>query len=56
MCLQYKSFENIIGRGEIAHNEGFLLFPSVFYPFGELSAIFIEFEIVVYKLLQFGSA
>ena len=27
---------------------------SVFSPFGELSAIFIEIEIVVCKLLQFG--
>ena len=27
---------------------------SVFYPFGELSAIFITFEIVVCKLLEFG--
>ena len=26
---------------------------SVFYSFGELSAIFIEFEIVVYELFQF---
>ena len=27
---------------------------SVFYPFGELSAIFIKFEIVVCKLFQSG--
>ena len=27
---------------------------SVFYPFGERSAIFIKFEIVVSKLFQFG--
>ena len=27
---------------------------SVFYPFGELSAIFIKFKIVVCKLFQFG--
>ena len=26
----------------------------VFYPFGELSAIFNEFEVVVCKLFQFG--
>ena len=44
-CLQYKSFENTVGKGEIAHNEQFLLFHSVFYLFGELSAIFIKFEI-----------
>ena len=29
MCLQYKSFENTAGKGEIARNEQFLLF-SVF--------------------------
>ena len=28
---------------------------SVFYPFGELSAIFIKFKIVVCKLFQFGT-
>ena len=28
---------------------------SVFYPFGELNAIFIKFEIVVCKVFQFGS-
>ena len=27
---------------------------SVFYPFGELSAIFIKFKIVICKLFQFG--
>ena len=26
-CLQYKSFENTVGKGETAHNEQFLLFP-----------------------------
>ena len=30
MCLQYKSFKNTEGKGEIAHNEQFLLFPQVF--------------------------
>ena len=52
--LPYKSFENTVGKGEIAHNEQFLLYPSVFYPSEELSAIFIKFEIVVCKLFQFG--
>ena len=41
-----------LGKAGIARNEKFLLFP-VFYPFGELSAIF-EFEFVICKLLQFG--
>ena len=27
MCLQYMSFENTVGKGEIACNEQFLLFP-----------------------------
>ena len=26
MCLQYKSFENTVGKGEIARNENFLPF------------------------------
>ena len=29
-CLQYKSFENTVGKGEIAHNEQFLFFPQCF--------------------------
>ena len=32
MCLQYKSFENTVGKGEIARNEQFLLFPQCFPP------------------------
>ena len=32
----------------------FSFFPSVFYPFGGTSAIFIKFKIVVSKLFQFG--
>ena len=44
-CLQYKSFENTVGKGEIAR---------VFYPSGEIFIIFIEFETVVCKLFEFG--
>ena len=29
-------------------------FPTVFYTFGGFYGIFIQFEIVVYKLFQFG--
>ena len=32
-CLKYKSFENTVGKGEIARNEQFLLFPQCFLPF-----------------------
>ena len=31
-CLQYMSFENTVGKGEIARNEQFLLFPQCFLP------------------------
>ena len=31
-CLPYKSFENTVGKGEIARNEQFLLFPQCFLP------------------------
>ena len=31
-CLRYKSFENTVGKGEIANNEQFLLFPQCFLP------------------------
>ena len=30
MSLQHKSFENTVGKGEIAHNEQFLLFLQCF--------------------------
>ena len=33
MCLQLKSFENTVGKGEIAHNKQFLLFPQRFLLF-----------------------
>ena len=31
-CLQYKSFEITVGKGEIARHEQFLLFPQCFLP------------------------
>ena len=33
MCRKYKSFENTVGKGEIAHNEQFLLFSQRFLRF-----------------------
>ena len=53
MCLQYNSFENTMVKGEIACINFSYTF-SVFYSFAELSAIFIKFESVIYKLFQFG--
>ena len=32
-CLQYQTFENTVGKGEIARNEQFLLFPQCFLRF-----------------------
>ena len=43
-CLQYKTFENTMGKEEIARNEQLLLFPEFSIRFEELSAIFIKFE------------
>ena len=46
MCLKYKSFENTVVKGEIPLSN-FFFSHSVFYPFEELSAIFIKFKIAV---------
>ena len=53
MCLQYNSFENTVGKGEIARNEQFLLFPVFSTRFNNFFIV-IKFEIVVCKLFQFG--
>ena len=47
-------FENTVGKGEIAHNEQFHLFPQCFLLFWITPAIFIKFKIVICKLFQFG--
>ena len=57
--------ENYVGRVEYSDQYYFLPFleriihfnspfPSVFYLFEELSAIYVQFKIVVCKLFQFG--
>ena len=48
-CLQYKSFENIVGKQEIAHSEQFLLFPECFQP---LWRTFCNFHPIRNCLLQ----
>ena len=48
------SLENTAGKGEIARNKQFLLFPVFSTHLEKLSAIFIKFKIVVCKLFQFG--
>ena len=54
--LQYKPFEHTLTKGEIARYEhNFSFFSTVFYtPFEKLSAILIQFEIVVCKFYQIG--
>ena len=54
-CLHYKPIENTVGKGEIALKEQFLLSHSVFYWYGEVSAIFMKFKIVVCIHFEFGS-
>ena len=39
-CLQYKSFENTVGKGEIACNEQFLLFPPCLLPILRIVCLF----------------
>ena len=64
MCLQYKSYENTVGKGEIAHNEHFLLFLHHFYPIKDtimiLSTFIISsanaFNLVQSIKLSFGKA
>ena len=54
-CMKYMSFENTVWKGEIAHDEQFLLFPQCFLSiFENFSAIFLKFEIVVCQLFEFG--
>ena len=48
------SFENTVGKGEIARNEQFLFFPVFSTLLGELFTTFVELKIVVCKLFQFG--
>ena len=51
VCKSSSLFENTVGKGEIARNEQFLLFPQCFLSFcGDLTAIFIKFNTVVCKL------
>ena len=54
-CLQYKSFENIVGKGEIAYIKQFLLFQQCFPPFSRTFCHFHQFKIVACKLFQCGS-
>ena len=53
MYLQKNSFENTAGKGKLLVTSNFSFSLSVFYPFGELSAIYVKFRIIVCKLFEF---
>ena len=54
-CLQYKSFENTVGKGEIAGNQHFVFLPhNVFYPIKERNQHFSSIKFVVCQCFQFG--
>ena len=48
-------FENTVGKGEIARNEQFLLFPQFSTLLENFSPFSSNLKIVVYKLFQFGN-
>ena len=53
-ALGNKPFENTVGKGEIARNEQFLLFPQCFLPVWITFGHFLQILIVVCKLFLFG--
>ena len=52
--LRKKPFENIVGKGENAGNQHFLLFPQCFLTFPEQFSVFGHIHFVVCKCLEFG--
>ena len=52
MCLQCKSFENTVGKGETAHNVLFLLFPQCFLSISKTFWDLIKSEIIICKLFS----
>ena len=54
MTQPVKPFENIVGKGENAGNQHFLLFPLVFYPLQNKFQIFCNISLVVCTWFQFG--
>ena len=54
MCLQNKSLKTLREKEKLLVTSNFSFSYRVFYPFGELSSIFIKIKIVLCKLFQFG--
>ena len=53
-CLQYRSFETNLRKGEIAHNKLFLLFPQCFLPTWKIFCHFHQIQNCCLQLLQLG--
>ena len=49
--LQQIAFENIVGKGEIAHNEQFLLFPQCF----RLNQVIVSPSVHVFDISLFAA-
>ena len=54
LTLKEKAFENIVGKGENAGSQHFLLFPQCFLPFPKQILIFTQIHFVVCKYSEFG--
>ena len=54
MCLQYRSFENNVGKEEIARNQHFLLSLQSFVSFHKKVSNLCYFDIIVWKCFYFG--
>ena len=54
LTLSEKSFENIVGKGENAVNQHFLLFPQCFYPVQNKFQFWGCIQYVTCKCFQFG--
>ena len=54
MCLHYKYLKTLWEKEKLLIMSNFSFSHCIFYSFGELFTIFIEFKIVIYKLFQFG--
>ena len=54
MCLNYIFLKTLWEKEKLLVMSNFSFSHSIFYLIGKLSVIFIKFEIVVSKLLQFG--
>ena len=52
MHQQQTAFENIVGKGEIAHNEQFLLFPQCF----QLNQIIVYPFVHFFDIISFFAA